>query len=385
MKVLSFSYCYPTPGNQTWGIFVYHRLVSLSQLTELKVCSPVTWFPGLPSIKKPTGSVPENWNGLETYRPGFFYIPKFFKDMDARLYARGLKKWFHNLIQSWKPDILDAHFIWPDGVGVSGLAREFDIPYVITLRGKIYECIKVPSQKEQCAIALRNASRIISVSGLMAEEVVKLGADEKSVRIIPNGIDQEKLSARDKMECRDLLGLPRDKKILVTVAHLGHRKGHHEVIQALGKLSRDIVLVLVGGEAQGGTKEDLMQTARKVGVADRVKIVGPQPFEKVALYFSAADASVLASYREGCPNAVLESLGCGTPVIASRVGAVPDILPVPDAGRIVPPKAIEPLAQAIDDVLNNDWNPLQVKASANVQSWEQVAQKVYDTFQEIVV
>ena len=184
---------------------------------------------------------------------------------------------------------------------------------------------------------------MISVSSRMAEEARKLGVARERLHVIPNGVDRECFHPRNKRECRHLLGLPEEGRLLVTVAHLGHRKGHHEVIRALAKLPEDVRLVIVGGAAQGGTAEGLQAVASEAGVEQRLILPGPQPYERIPLYFSAADASVLASYREGCPNAVLESLACGTPVIATDVGAVPDILPVPHAGRIVPPQQIEPL------------------------------------------
>lgn len=384
MKVLSFSYCFPNHINPTWGVFVQHRLKQLARLTELKVCSPVPWFPVISNRGGNPGPKHDVWAGLTVYRPRFLYFPAIFKNNDARFYARGIKKWFLDLCNDWKPDILDAHFVWPDGVGVALLAQELGIPYTITLRGKLYECIKVPSQRRQCATALKGAAAVICVSGLLAEEALKLGVDSHRIIMSPNGVDGDNFSFKDKIACRQKLGLPLDKRLLVTVAHLGHRKGHHEVIRALAALPDDIYLVLVGGAAQGGTPEILQTLADDVGLGDRLILTGPQSYERVSQYFSAADASVLASYREGCPNAVLESLACGIPVVASDVGAVRDILPVPDAGIIVPPRRVEPLGKALSEVLNKDWNPQNVIKSSKVKSWDQVAGQVREVFQGIL-
>lgn len=374
MKIFSFSYCFPNPTNPTWGMFVYQRLAALARLEELKVCSPVPWFPGL--TKESGNPLAQPWHDLDVYRPRFFYIPRFFKNADARLYALGLKPWLKNLIRDWRPDVLDAHFVWPDGVGVALLARELGLPYVITLRGKIYECLKVPSQTRQCAKALQGAAAVISVSSRMAEEARKLGVPKERLHVISNGVDREQFYPRDRRECRKQLGLPEAGRLLVTVAHLGQRKGHHETIKALAGLPADVRLVLVGGPAQGGTAEGLRQVARAAGVEERLILPGRQPYDKIPLYYSAADVSVLASYREGCPNAVLESLACGTPVVATDVGAVPDILPVPAAGRIVPAEQVEPLREALAEVLEQPWNAEAVVQVSGVRSWEQVAAEV---------
>lgn len=384
MKILSFSYCFPNRENTNWGIFVFQRVLALTRFTELKACAPVPWFPLLTSGSVSNSGEMETWEGVDVFRPRFFYTPKILKNLDARFYARGVTPWLKKLCETWKPDVLDAHFVWPDGVGVSIIAKELGIPYVITLRGKLFECMKEPSQIRQCAEAFKGAAAVISVSGGLAEAAIDLGANPENTFVIPNGVDAQNFNIKDQTECRRKLGLPFDRRLLVTVAHLGHRKGHHEVIQALAGLPDDITLVIVGGAAQDGTSETIMNMAKSFGVEKRVILAGPQPYEQVALYFSAADASVLASYREGCPNAVLESLACGTPVVATDVGAVKDILPVPDAGRIVPRKQVPHLQDALEEVLSFPWNPQTVLDTSRVRSWDQVAVEVEKVFREII-
>lgn len=382
MKILSFSYCFPNESNPTWGVFVYQRLAALSRLEKVRVCAPVPWFPVLAENSACGNAQP--WKELDVYRPRFFYIPRFFKNADARFYSLGLKSWFKGLVREWRPDLLDAHFVWPDGVGVALLARDLGIPYVITLRGKIYECLKVPSQTRQCAEALRGAAAVISVSSRMADEAHKLGVPRDRLHMIANGVDLDHFQPREKDVCRRLLGLPKTGRLLVSVAHLGPRKGHHEVIRALACLPEDVKLIIVGGAAQGGTPENLREVARSVGVEDRLVLPGRQPYEKIPLYYSSAEASVLASYREGCPNAVLESLACGIPVVATDVGAVPDILPTPATGRIVPSEQVEPLQVALQEVLGGNWDAQAVVRESKVVNWDHVAQEVQSVFVNVL-
>ncbi len=382
MKILSFSYCFPNQNNPSWGVFVYQRLAALAQLEEVNVCAPTPWFPVVtPNVGCDEAQL---WQALNVYRPSFFYFPGVLKNSDAYFYARGLKNWLRKLCQVWRPDVLDVHFVWPDGVGVGLLAKKMGIPYVITLRGKIYECLQVPSQTRQCANALQGAAAVISVSSKMADEARKLGVAPERLHVITNGVDKERFFPKNKKECRSLLGLPEDGRLMVTVAHLGHRKGHHEVLHALSHLPKDVKLVIVGGAAQGGTPEKLQEVARSVGVADRLILSGRQPFEKIPLYYNAANVSVLASYREGCPNAVLESLASGTPVVATDVGAVPDILPAPEVGRVVPAEQVEPLKQALSEVLESEWNADDVVQMSKVRDWQRVAEEVREVFRRIV-
>jgi len=362
-------------------MFVYQRLAALAQQEDLQVCSPVPWFPILKKYRESKNM--HQWQDLSVHRPSFFYFPGFLKNSDAWFYARGLRPWLKQFCKIWKPDLLDAHFIWPDGVGIALLAKQLDIPYTITLRGKIYECLKVPAQMQQCADALKGAAAIISVSSLMADEALALGARSEQLHVITNGVNLEQFYPRNKQECRALLELPEKSRLIVSVAHLGHRKGHHEMIKALAQLPEDVSLVIVGGPAQGGTAEILMNMARASGVENRLILPGPQPYDKIPLYFSAADVSVLASYREGCPNAVLEALASGTPVVATGVGAVADILPA-TVGRIVPVQRVEPLADAVTDVLSKTWDAKTIIAESGVRSWAQVAKEVQSVFKKVL-
>jgi len=371
MRVLSFSYCYPSPQRPTWGVFVHQRLRAMAKRCELEVVSPVPWFPLLAG----GGGGGDVLDGLTIHRPRFFYFPGVLKSLDGRLYARGLRKWLRARRDAVnRPDVLDAHFAWPDGVGVSLLARELGIPYVITLRGKLYPCLDVPSQRRQCAEALAGAAAVISVSRPMAQDAAKLGAKPDRLHIIPNGVDLERFRPADKAQARRELGLPADGRLLVTVGHLGPRKGHRETIRALAALPAGVRLVLVGGSRSGDTGEQALRAlAAEAGVADRVIFAGRQPYERVPRYFAAADASVLASYREGCPNVVLESLASGRPVVASRVGAVPEIVSPGVNGELVPPRDADALAKAVQRVLATDYDPATVRQSPAVRCWDDVA------------
>lgn len=282
----------------------------------------------------------------------------------------------------WRPDLLDAHFVWPDGVGVARLAGRVGLPYVITLRGKIYPCLEVPSQRRQCAEALRGAAAVLSVDAGMGRIACELGVPSDRVSIIPNGVDLDRFRRADRREARRRLGLPEEGRLLVTVAHLGVRKGHREAIAALTHLPDDVRLVLVGSELQRGDAARLRRLAESLGVGQRLILAGNQPPDRVPDYFAAADAGLLASYREGCPNAVLECLASGRPVVATDVGAVPDIVEPGRNGEIVPVRDADALAAALNRVLDRSWDPAEVRRG--VQSWDAVAQSVHAVLSRVL-
>lgn len=379
MNVLSFSYCFPSGSRPTWGVFVAQRLAALGRLADVRIAAPVPAFPLVSRLRGQLAPARERWGGLDVRHPRFFYFPGVLKSLDGRFYARGLRGWLEKLCRQWRPDVLDAHFIWPDGVGVSLLARRLGIPYVITLRGQIYPCVE-DNRRSQCVEALVGAAAVISVSGPMAQIARELGVPHERLFVIPNGVDTGRFRPRDRADARRELHLPADGRLIVTVAHLGPRKGHHETVRAMSALGPDVRLVLVGG----GDARPLRALAAKLGLADRVIMAGRQPYEKIPLYFNAADVSVLASYREGCPNVVLESLASGTPVVAANVGAVPELITSPSLGRIVEPRRVAPLAEAIAEVLRSPPPAAVVAEGEAVKSWNDVADEVHGILARIV-
>lgn len=386
MRILSFSYCFPNHRNPTWGIHVFQRMAAQSRLAgvELQAVAPVPTFPLLTRLRGCPGPVTETWEGLTVHRPRFLYIPKIWKSLDGRLYGRGLRHWLAGVCSRWRPDVLDAQFEWPDGVGISHLAKSVDVPCTITLSGYLYECMEYPRMLRQCVEALRAATTVVSVSTHMAETAVELGVSRDKIHVIPNGVDTQRFMPRDKVEARRELGLPTDGRLIVTVAHLGPRKGHRETIRAIADLPGDVRLVLVGSDSQGGGKNEraLRQLIDRFKLGGRVILAGQQPYWRIPLYFNAADLSVLASYREGCPNVVLESLASGTPAVASDVGHVSAMIEDTRNGKLVPPRQVGPLAEAITELLDRPPSPHEVRRSAAVRSWDDVAAEICDTLRD---
>ena len=118
--------------------------------------------------------------------------------------------------------------------------------------------------------------------------------------------------------------------MLLAVGNLVPEKDHALALAALAEVP-DATLLVVG---DGPLRDALEQDARARGIGARVRFTGGVPQPALIEYYNAADALVLTSRREGMPNVVLESLACGTPVVATRVGGVPEVIVDPAAGRL---------------------------------------------------
>ncbi len=385
MNVLSFSYCFPSSAAPTWGVFVLQRLAALAKQVDLEVASPVPVFPLWNRLRGGLPAPVEEHGGLTVHYPRWFYVPGFFKGFDGRLYARGVARWLDDYCRGRRPDLLDAHFVWPDGVAVGLLARPRGLPYVVTLRGWLYPCLERPSLRRQATEALLGAAAVIAVSGHLADAAADLGVSRGHLHVIPNGVDLERFMPVDRGEARRQLGLDRGGRLLVAIGHLKAVKGHDDLIRAMAALPDDVRLVIVGGDPdRGAYRRRLVELIGQLSLADRVVLAGRQPYDRVPLYLSAADVSVLPSRREGCPNVVLESLACGTPVVATRVGAVPDLLTPGENGVIVPPQDADALAEGLRGGLDATWSRDAVRETVHDRSWEAVAGRVLEVFRGCV-
>jgi glycosyltransferase involved in cell wall biosynthesis len=132
---------------------------------------------------------------------------------------------------------------------------------------------------------------------------------------------------------------------------------------------------------EGPDRPQIMQAIESANAADYIHALPPCQPDDVAVWMAAADVVTLPSYMEGCPNVVLEALACGRPVVATRVGGIPEIMS--DAcGRLIPPRDVNALAQALNATLSAEWDAASISAHWS-RSWTTVAQELLDIFQSI--
>jgi glycosyltransferase involved in cell wall biosynthesis len=273
-------------------------------------------------------------------------------------------------------DCIDAHFAYPDGYAAVLFGKLLRVPVVVSARGTdldLYPSYRVI--RPLIRWTLRNASGIIAVSASLKRAILQLGIPEHKVKVIGNGVDTNRFYPVDRLEARQKLGLPKDAQILVTVCALKPVKGLDLLISAAAQLAASyprLRLYLVG---TGPLYAKLMNLASALGVQDRVFLVGEKPNEELKYWFSAADLSCLTSSREGWPNVVSESIACGTPVVAARVGGIPEILSSPKYGVVVE-RDTHCIARALREALAKEWDREALVRHARERTWAKVAEEV---------
>ena len=386
MKALVLSSTYPDPTRPTHGVFVHRRVSALADRPEVLsvyVIAPTPWF------RKERKDVPmnEERDGLIVEHPTFWYVPRFLKRFDGWFLYRSARATARRLANA-EPDLIDAHFAWPDAYAAALLGRDLGLPVVVTLRGTLVWLFDDAPRRRKMAWALQRADRIVAVSTELADHAVKLGVDRAKIQVVPNGVDCEQYTVGDRKAARAELGLEPDATWLVTVGNLSPRKGFQRVIAALPKLADTNpglrLAVVGGGGAEGDNGAELRTLVAKLGLESRVHFAGAQPPERVASYLSAADLFVLASSYEGSPNVVLEAQACGRPAVVGEVGEVRAMLP-PTCGTIFSPADdVDALTHALRTALAADWDEAAIRAHAETQTWDGVADRVLHSWRAAV-
>ena len=170
--------------------------------------------------------------------------------------------------------------------------------------------------------------------------------------------------------------------MILSAGDLARIKGHHHVIEAVRSLvdgGMPARLLIAGGLGRSGQyAATLRARVKELGLEDRVRFIGMAAQNTLAELMSAADVFCLASSSEGWPNVVHEALACGTPVVATDVGAVKQMLPSPRLGTIVSAGDGFALTAALREALTRGWDSSLISSWGRSRSWDQVAKEVLE-------
>ena len=190
---------------------------------------------------------------------------------------------------------------------------------------------------------------------------------ERKLRVIRNGIDISKFvdSSTDPLVTRRSLGISSDAPVIGTVARLNEVKRQDVLLRAFGKVRQrfgNAHLVLVG---DGPSRDDLRNLAASLGLSDRVHFTGYQPHS--APYLKAMDVFALTSRSEGMPQAALEASVMGLPVVASRVGGLPELIEHGVSGILFDPGNDASLADTFCDLIASPEKRRRMGAAARAR------------------
>lgn len=349
VRLVVFTSLYPSAVQPGHGRFVEDRLRRLvaSGRVSATVVAPVPWFP----FSQPWfgayaafARVPahEDRHGIRVVHPRYPLIPKVGMNIAALLMYRWLLPTVRGLLLAGvKCDVIDSHYLYPDGVAAVAIGRRLGVPVVMSARGSdvnVLPRFQVP--RRQIVQAACNAAAVVTVSGALSERLAALGIAERKLHVLRNGVDLDVFRPCDRGPLRTRLGVT--GPTWLAVGHLIRLKGVHITLAALARVP-DVHLMIAG---TGPEEDRLRALVDQLGLGARVRFLGRVPHASLCSYYGAADALVLASRSEGMPNVALEALACGTPVIAAPFAGAAEVVGAPEAGEIARARTAEAVAAA---------------------------------------
>lgn len=388
LRTLLFSTLYPSSTRPLHGIFVETRLRELlaTGAVQTRVMAPVPWFPStnprFGEYARIAGTpAREQRHGVDVLHPRYPLLPKVGMTMAPfALAAASLGPIRRLQAEGFDFDVIDAHFYYPDGVAAVMLGRMLRKPVTITARGtdlNLYPTMAVPRRLMQWAAHRADAS--IGVCSALVDVLRGWQVDPARLHVMRNGVDLRRFSPRPVNDARARIGQV-GAPLLLSVGHLIERKGHHLVIEALDLLRHrqpGARLVIVG---DGQERQALQSLAQRLGLAQAVHFAGTVPNENLADYYAAADMTLLASSREGWANVLLESMACGTPVVATRIWGTPEVVAAPEAGVLADRRDAQSLAAGVERLTAAPPRRDSVRRYAEGFDWAQTSQAQIDLF-----
>lgn len=381
IRLLTLTTLFPNARRPRHGIFIANRLRRLCDTGRVDA-TVIAALPRFPGVYRKQAEVPreEDVAGFNVRHPRYFHVPMLGMRLQPRALARALLAEVERCGFSHESfDVVDAHYLYPDGVAAAAVAATLRLPLVLSARGSDVNLIAgIPFARRRIVDAARRAEAVIAVSAALAARMAALGIEERRIHVLRNGVDTAVFAPFPRADARRRLGFDERAPLVLAVGNLVPEKGFELLLRTLARMP-DARLVIVG---EGPLRASLQSLAERIAQG-RVMFRDDVAQPELRFHYAAADVLALPSLREGWPNVVLEAIACGTPVVASAVGGVPEMLTPPAPGRIVTERSEDAWREALEDVLAAVYEPEDVRRHALQFGWEDVVSQQCDLYERI--
>jgi D-inositol-3-phosphate glycosyltransferase len=296
--------------------------------------------------------------------------------------------------ESIRYDLIHSHYWLSGQVGI-WLQDRLMIPHMFMFHtlGVLKNITDKDEQESELRIAtekglVQKCQRILATTEREKDHLMRYyGADPKRIGVVPCGVNLDLFCPMDKRTARRQVGFSIDESIVLYVGRLAKIKGTERLLQAMThlKYSKRTRLVIIGGDGlQTRESRNLLRLTQRLGLQDDVEFLGRVDHEMLPPYYSAADVMVLPSHYETFGLVALEALASGTPVVATRVGAMETILREGETGYVVANDGPELLAAGIEKLLERSragaLSTDAIRASVFRFGWDAVVSAVIDQY-----
>ncbi|EGT4141962.1 glycosyltransferase family 4 protein, partial [Clostridium perfringens] len=252
----------------------------------------------------------------------------FIKKITPYFFYKNKEKEIESLIMKKSYDMIQVHYAFPNVIIAKKIKEIYGIPYVVTCHGSdINIYLKEKKYKKDIIDSLNAANKVIFVSKKLREVAIKYGYKNKNSEIIYNGIDNNLFKVIDlkkQLDLKESLNLPINKKIIGFVGNLEYVKGADrlsKIFYYINKFNKDIQYIVIG---EGFFKDQIINNIKDYGI--KCEFTGRIDQKKVSNYMKCMDLLVVPSRDEGFGNVIIEALACGTQVVATNVGGIPEAI-----------------------------------------------------------
>jgi teichuronic acid biosynthesis glycosyltransferase TuaC len=356
---------------------VLHQLSSMALVSEVRVLSPRPTLPLDTVWRGRTKRVPRPRDA--DLRPVFvdtYYVPKVGSRVNHLFFAHAIREPMRAIHREFPFDRILCCWTYPDGCGVSRVAAEMGLPYVIIAQGSdVHAFLRNPIRRPLIVAAAQASKGVITRSAELARLLREAGVDDDKLHPIYNGVDASNFHAADQAAARQELGIPADASVILFVGNLFEVKNPTLLIAAHAELcrrspDRRFELLMIG---DGPLRASLEAQARSQPSGASVRFLGKKLAPDVARAMQAADTLCVSSHNEGVPNVVLESFACGLRVVSTRVGGIPEVLCHDFLGRLVAPGNVAALSDALHATLSEPPATARILEYAGKFTWENAA------------
>ncbi len=335
--------------------------------------------PGVRVVHIPGGDPDAPMEDLFTKLPGFLEAVREYRQQ-------------HNLTY----DVVHSHY-WLSGWVGRALARDMDVPHVTTfhtlslikMQSRAGESEPIQRQRVEREL-MADADQIVAFSPHERDAMARLyDADADQIELVPCGVDLTRFQPLDQEESRERLGLNGDK-VLLYVGRIESLKGLDLLVHTAAQMETGQgvrVLVVGGDDGKEGATGRIRQLAQDLDVEDLFEFVGRVDQEEMPLYYSAADVCVVPSFYESFGLAALESMACGTPVVASRVGGLSTVVQHGRTGYLKSWRCPEAFADSVEMIISSKRLQSSMGIAARKRAedlgWDQVAKRILNIYQQI--
>ena len=290
-------------------------------------------------------------------------------------------------------DVVHSHY-WLSGWIGRELSQALKVPHVITFH--TLALIKMQSRAGEVeqserpiveAALMSTADRIIAFSPHERDAMARLyDADPSKVSLVPCGVDLSLFCPLDQETVRNRLGL-NGEKILLYVGRVEPLKGLDLLVETAAQMDSEdgVRMMVVGADVNGGQEMDrVKQLAKERQLENQIDFVGQVDHMELPLYYNAADVCVVPSYYESFGLVALESMACGTPVVATRVGGLSTIIQHGRTGYLKPWRCPDAFANSVEMLISSDGLKQSMGEAARQRAegmgWDNVAAMMWSQY-----